>query len=68
MLYIHRLLSTSITEQAKQQEWNIIRTIAKNNGSPIQLIYNLRNKINKNNTQPTFPHKQHVKMDNIHIS
>ena len=42
-----RVRSTPITEQAKQQEWNTICTIAKNNGFPIQLIHNLRNKINK---------------------
>ena len=45
--YIHRLLSIPITERAKQQEWNTICTLAKNNGFPLQLIYNL-----KNSTQP----------------
>ena len=66
--YIHRLLSIPITEQAKQQEWNTIFIIAKNNGFPLELIYNLKNKITKNSIQPIFPHRQHIKMDNIHIS
>jgi hypothetical protein len=34
-----------ITKQAKQQEWNVIRTIAKNNGFPLYIIHNLRNKL-----------------------
>ena len=36
------------TEQTEQQEWNTICTLAKNNGISVQLIYNLRNEINKN--------------------
>ena len=40
--YINRLLSTPITDQAKQQEWNTICTIAKNNSLPLQLINNFK--------------------------
>ena len=53
--YIHRLLSKPITEQAKKKEWNTICTIATNNGSPIQLIYNSRNKINKKKQSTNIP-------------
>jgi hypothetical protein len=31
-LYINRMLSTPITDQARQQEWDTICTIAKNSG------------------------------------
>ena len=47
IFYINRLLSTPITDQARQQEWNTICTIAKNNGFPLQLIHNLKNKITR---------------------
>ena len=43
--YTNRMLSTPITEQARQQEWNTICTIARNNGFPLQTILNVRNKI-----------------------
>jgi hypothetical protein len=33
--YIHRLLPTPITESAKQQGWNTVCTLAKNNGFPL---------------------------------
>jgi hypothetical protein len=33
------------TEQTKQQEWNVIFTIARNNGLPLQIICNLKNKL-----------------------
>jgi len=31
------------TKQAKQKEWNIILTIAKNNVFPLQIIHKLKN-------------------------
>jgi len=34
-----------ITEQAKQQEWNTILTIGKNNRFPLHIIHNPRNKL-----------------------
>jgi len=45
VFYINRMIMLPITEQAKQQEWNAIRTIAKNNGFPLHIIHNLRNKL-----------------------
>jgi len=33
------------TEQARQQEWNSIHTMAGNNGFPLQIIRNLKNKL-----------------------
>ena len=47
IFYINRLLSAPITDQARQQEWNTIYTIAKNNGFPLQLTHNLKNKITR---------------------
>ena len=41
------MLSTPITRQARQQEWDTICTIDMNNGFPLQIIYNLKNKIIK---------------------
>ena len=43
--YINRMLTIPITEQARQQEWNTIHTIARNNGFPLQIIHNLKNKL-----------------------
>jgi len=40
------------TEQARQQEWNIICTIAGNNGFPLYIVHNLKNKL-KLKTQKT---------------
>jgi hypothetical protein len=36
---------TTNTEQARQQEWNSIRTMARNNDFPLQIIRNLKNKL-----------------------
>ena len=43
--YIDRMLPTPVTEHAKQQEWNTVCTIAINNGFPLQMVHNLKNKI-----------------------
>jgi hypothetical protein len=40
------MITLPITEQAKQQEWNTIVTVAKNNGFPLLII----RKLKKNNT------------------
>jgi K+ transporter len=45
------MLSTPITEQVRQLEWDTICTIAKNNCFPLWIIHNLKNKIVK--TQKT---------------
>ena len=39
------MLSTPLTEQARQQEWDTVCTIATNNGFPLQIIHSLKNKI-----------------------
>jgi hypothetical protein len=39
------MLKIPITEQARQQEWNTIHTTARNNGFPLQIIHNLKNKL-----------------------
>jgi hypothetical protein len=33
------------TKQERQQEWNSIYTMARNNGFPLQIIRNLKNKL-----------------------
>ena len=53
---VNRMQSIPITEQTRQQEWNTICTIARNNGFLLQVIHKLRNKIiraqNKKETLP----------------
>jgi len=39
------MLTILITEQARQQEWNIICPVARSNGFPLQIIHNLKNKL-----------------------
>ena len=39
------MITLPITEQAKQQEWNITLTIARNNRFPLQVFHNLKNKL-----------------------
>ena len=58
IFYVNRLLFTPITDQPRQQEWNTIRIIAKNNVFPLQLLHNLKNRLLQHNRQPTSPHKQ----------
>ena len=63
------MLPTPITEQARQQEWKTICTIARNNGFRLQIIHNLKNKLilktkNRKYTQ-TDTKKE---MDHIYIS
>jgi hypothetical protein len=43
--YINRLITLPITEKSKKNEWKIILAIAKNNGYPIDMIYNLKTKL-----------------------
>jgi len=38
------MITLPITEQAKQQEWNIILTLAKNNVFSLQTIHKLKTK------------------------
>jgi site-specific DNA-adenine methylase len=71
IFYINILLSTPITEQEKKHEWNTICTMAKNNGFPLQLIYNLRHKLthtqhNTTQYQQTNTHNKE-NVDNIYI-
>jgi hypothetical protein len=56
--YTNRMLSLPITNQATQQEWHLIRTIAMNNGFPIDLIHKLKNKMI--NTPPTQYNTNHT--------
>jgi hypothetical protein len=47
--HINRMLSLSITEPAKNHEWNLIRTMARNNGFPTYIIQKIKNDL----TSPT---------------
>jgi len=38
-------MTAPITEHAKQREWNTRLPIAKNNGFPLHIVHNLRNKL-----------------------
>jgi len=39
------MITLAITEQAKQEEWNTILTVAKNNGFPLKIIRKLKKKV-----------------------
>jgi len=41
--YLNRMITLPNTEQTKQQELNIILTVAKNYGFPLQIIHTLKN-------------------------
>jgi hypothetical protein len=50
--YINRMLSLPITHHAKLHEWDVICSVARNNGFPSQITHNLRRKLtNKRKTQ-----------------
>jgi hypothetical protein len=57
------MLFTPITDQTRQQEWDIIRTTAKSNGFPLRIIHNLKNKIINNTKNRQYFHKH--TMENI---
>jgi hypothetical protein len=59
--YINKILPTPIRDQARQQEWDNIRTIAKNNGFPLRIIHNLMNKITKITKDRKYFHKHTTK-------
>jgi len=61
IFYINRMITPPITEQAKQREWNTILTIAKNNGFPLHIIHNLRNKLIAKTQQTLFTQTQQKK-------
>jgi len=65
------MITLLITGQAKQQEWNIILTIAKNNGFPLQIIHKLKNtiilKTQKTKVTPTKT-QETKKMGHLHIT
>ena len=42
---MYRMITLAITEQAKQEEWNTILTVAKNNGFPLKIIRKLKKKV-----------------------
>ena len=60
IFYINRMITLPVTEQAKQQEWNTILTVAKNNVFPLHIIHNLKNKL-ITKTQHTFTTQTHQK-------
>ena len=61
--YINRMLTIPITEHARQHEWNTIHTMARNNGFPLQIIHNLKNKLilKTQKTENTFTQTQRKK-------
>jgi hypothetical protein len=57
------MLFAPITEEARQQEWDTICTIARSNGFPLQTIHNLRNRIRTQKPKNT---PTNTKMDRDH--
>ena len=53
--YANRMITLPTTEQVKQQEWNIILTILRNNEFPLQIIHNLKNKLMLKTQQTAIP-------------
>jgi hypothetical protein len=43
--HINHMLTLPITESAKNQEWNWICTMAKNNGFPLHIIQRIKNNL-----------------------
>ena len=43
--YINRILTLSITKQAKQQKWKLILATSQNNGLLLHIIHNLTKKL-----------------------
>jgi hypothetical protein len=61
------MLSIPITEQARQQEWNIFSIMAKNNGFSVQIVYNLKTKfLLKSHKQKAHSHK-HNERNESHL-
>jgi phosphopantetheine adenylyltransferase len=63
------MLTTRITEQGRQQEWDTICTIARSYGFPLQVVRNLENKLifNIKNKQYTHTYTKN-EMDHIYVS
>jgi hypothetical protein len=60
--YMNRMTTLPIMEQAKQKEWDVIHTVAKTNGFPVQIIHTSKNKIilktQKTTVTPTQTHQK----------
>ena len=63
------MITPPITEQAKQEEWNTVLTVAKNNGFPLKIFRKLKKKIILK-TQKVHTHTNTTKetMVDLHIS
>jgi len=66
--YINRVITLPITEQAKQQKWNTILSLAKNNRLPLHIIYNLKNKLIIKETTKNLTNTSKEKMGYIYLS
>jgi hypothetical protein len=56
--YINRMITLTMTETSKIEEWNTLISIATSNGYPKRIIYNLRQKMeNKIQQKDTQEHK-----------
>ena len=70
--YINRLTTLPITESSKQNEWETMLTIARNNGYPVSMIHNLKTKLingekKQKETTTTRNNDTMKKMDNLHL-
>ena len=61
------MITLPITEQAKQQEWDTILTIAKNNGCLLHIIHNLKNKLITKTTYIYHTNTSKEKIDHFHL-
>jgi hypothetical protein len=66
------MLTLPVTKQSKQQEWEVVLTIAQNNGFPMHIIHDLEEKLIKKQKQktktPNYNNATEQKMGNFHIT
>jgi hypothetical protein len=67
LYHINRMLSLPITEPAKNHEWNLIRTTARNNGFPSHINHKIKNDLTSSTRHHTTEHTQE-NLDPIHFA
>ena len=66
--YLNRVITLSITEQAKQEKRNTILTVGKNNRFPLHIIHNPKNKLIIKRQQKSLTNTSKEKTAHIYLS
>jgi hypothetical protein len=61
------MLTTPTTEQARQQEWNIISITARDNGFQLQIIHNLKKKLLLRTLKQKAHSRKHSERNGSHL-